>query len=132
MIVEQVREAVRAGGLRWDADARPPTPPPACPPEGDESLARPAQPVVAMVSGGRDSVCLLDVAVALCAPGSVMALHVNYGLRGAESDADERHCAALCESLGVELEIVRVRRRKGEGAICRRGRGTCATRWRCA
>ena len=42
------------------------------------------------------------------------ALHVNYGLRGAESDADERHCAALCEQLGVELEIVRVSRGQGE------------------
>jgi tRNA(Ile)-lysidine synthase len=88
VIVEQVREAVRSGGLLG----------------GDDP---PARPVVAMVSGGRDSVCLLDVAVALRGKGSVWALHVNYGLRGAESDADERHCAALCESLGVELEIVR-------------------------
>ncbi|HVA19089.1 MAG TPA: tRNA lysidine(34) synthetase TilS [Solirubrobacteraceae bacterium] len=104
MIVEQIREAVRAGGLLWDAR----------PPEGDEILARPAQPVIAMVSGGRDSTCLVDVAVALCAPGSVMALHVNYELRGAESDSDERHCRALCESLGVELEIVHARRPKGE------------------
>ena len=42
------------------------------------------------------------------------ALHVNYGLRGAESDADERHCAALCEELGVELEVVRASRAEGE------------------
>ena len=67
-----------------------------------------------MLSGGRDSVCLLDVAVALRGEGSVRALHVNYGLRGAESDADERHCAALCEQLGVELEIVRASRVQGE------------------
>ena len=39
-------------------------------------------------------------------PGAVSALHVNYGLR-AQADADERHCAALCEQLGVELEVVR-------------------------
>jgi tRNA(Ile)-lysidine synthase len=83
VIVEQVREAVRADGLLGEQ-----------------------RPVVAMVSGGRDSVCLLDVAVALCAPGSVAALHVNYGLRGEESGADERHCAALCEQLGVALEVV--------------------------
>jgi tRNA(Ile)-lysidine synthase len=44
----------------------------------------------------------------------VRALHVNYGLRGAESDADERHCAALCEQLGVELEIVHASRVQGE------------------
>jgi tRNA(Ile)-lysidine synthase len=59
-----------------------------------------------MLSGGRDSVCLLDVAVALCRPGEVSALHVNYGLR-ARADAEERHCVALCGQLGVALEVVR-------------------------
>ncbi len=91
MIVEQVREVVRAGDLL-----------------GGE------QTVVAMLSGGRDSVCLLDVAVALGTAGRVKALHVNYGLRGEESDADERHCTALCQKLAVELEIVRAHRRQGE------------------
>ncbi|MFZ2113621.1 MAG: tRNA lysidine(34) synthetase [Solirubrobacteraceae bacterium] len=61
--------------------------------------------VVAMLSGGRDSVCLLDVAVALCGAEQVHALHVNYGLR-AESDEDERHCRELCALLGVEIEVV--------------------------
>jgi tRNA(Ile)-lysidine synthase len=79
---EQVREAVRATGL----------------------MPR-ARPLVAMLSGGRDSVCLLDVAVALCGPGRVSALHVNYGLRE-RSAAEERHCRALCEQLGVELGVV--------------------------
>jgi tRNA(Ile)-lysidine synthase len=50
-------------------------------------------------------VCLLDVAVALCEPGEVSALHVNYGLRE-QADADERYCVALCEQLGVELAVV--------------------------
>jgi tRNA(Ile)-lysidine synthase len=86
MTVAEVRERVRAGGLL---------------PEGSA--------VVAMLSGGRDSVCLLDVAVALCGPERVRALHVNYGLR-AESDGDERHCRGLCEQLGVELRAVRARR----------------------
>ena len=67
--------------------------------------------VVAMLSGGRDSVCLLDVAVALAAAATCSALHVNYGLR-AEADEDERHCAQLCERLGVELEVVRAERRR--------------------
>jgi len=66
------------------------------------------RPVVAMVSGGRDSVCLLDVAVAVRGAGDVRALHVNYGLRGDASDADERLCAQLCATLGVELRPVRV------------------------
>jgi tRNA(Ile)-lysidine synthase len=63
--------------------------------------------VVVLLSGGRDSVCLLDVAVALgCA---VRALHVNYGLRE-EADADEAHCRALCAQLGVELVVHRATR----------------------
>jgi tRNA(Ile)-lysidine synthase len=70
-----------------------------------EGLLGERGPVVVMVSGGRDSVCLLDVAVAL--RGScVNALHLNYRLR-AEADADERHCAELCAQLGVRLKIVR-------------------------
>jgi tRNA(Ile)-lysidine synthase len=51
-------------------------------------------------------VCLLDVAVRLGA--RVEALHVNYGLRGDESDEDERFCRELCEGLGVELHVERV------------------------
>src|ERR1700733_2160956 len=83
MVCEDVREAVAASGL----------------------FAR-DRPVVAMLSGGRDSNCLLDVAVALLGAASLSALHVNYGLR-ADADGDEQHCVALCEQLGVELEIVR-------------------------
>ena len=70
-----------------------------------EGLLGRDEPIVAMVSGGRDSVCLLDVAVALRGSG-VKALHVNYGLRP-EAQADERHCAQLCARLGVGLELVR-------------------------
>ena len=67
--------------------------------------------VVVLLSGGRDSVCLLDVAVALeC---SVRALHVNYGLRE-EADEDEAHCRALCERLGVALAVHRAAR-PGDG-----------------
>jgi tRNA(Ile)-lysidine synthase len=61
--------------------------------------------VVVLLSGGRDSVCLLDIAVALRGP--VRALHVNYGLRGADSDADEAYCRELCSALGVELVVER-------------------------
>src|SRR4051812_8403233 len=58
-----------------------------------------------MLSGGADSVCLLDVAVRLGA--HVSALHVNYGLRGDASDADERFCRELCERLEVPLQVER-------------------------
>jgi tRNA(Ile)-lysidine synthase len=65
--------------------------------------------VVVMYSGGRDSTCLLHLATRIAGTGAVSALHVNYGLRGA-ADADERHCAAQCERLGVDLSVHRRRR----------------------
>jgi tRNA(Ile)-lysidine synthase len=68
-------------------------------------LVEAGRPLLAMLSGGADSVCLLDVALALGA--DVAALHVNYGLREAAGD-DERHCRELCERLGVELVVERV------------------------
>jgi tRNA(Ile)-lysidine synthase len=70
-------------------------------------------PLVVLLSGGRDSTCLLDVAVTLAGPGAVRALHVNYPLRGEASDGDERHCGVLCERLGVELQVERVLRPEG-------------------
>jgi tRNA(Ile)-lysidine synthase len=60
--------------------------------------------VVVLFSGGRDSTALLDLAVRLAGP--VTALHVNYGLRP-DADADEAHCRALCERLGVPLQVRR-------------------------
>ena len=65
--------------------------------------------VVAMLSGGRDSVCLLDVLVRLCGSHAVHPLHVNYGLRDAAAD-EQRRCATLCERLGVPLQTVRAAR----------------------
>ncbi len=73
-------------------------------------------PLIAMLSGGRDSVCLLDLAVELLGAGEVTAVHVNYGLRD-DSGADEEHGAALCERLGVRLEIERPRRPEGSGNL---------------
>ncbi len=69
-------------------------------------LLRPAQPVVVMLSGGRDSTALLDLSVRITGPDRVCALHVNYGLR-AGADMDERHCMVLCQRLGVPLHVRR-------------------------
>jgi len=74
------------------------------------------RPLVAMLSGGRDSVCLLDLAVRLLGSDAVSVVHVNYGLRD-DSDADGEHCAALCAQLGVALELERPRRPEGPGNL---------------
>jgi tRNA(Ile)-lysidine synthase len=63
-------------------------------------------PLLVLLSGGRDSVCLLGLAVEVHGPRAVRALHVNYGLRE-EADADEALCRDLCGRLGVGLEVVR-------------------------
>jgi len=65
-------------------------------------LVRAGEPLLVMLSGGADSVCLLDVALRLGA--DVTALHANYGLRDAAED-DERQCRDLCARLGVELIV---------------------------
>lgn len=57
--------------------------------------------VVAALSGGADSVSLL---LALKEMGAdVKACHLNHGLRGDDSDSDQRFCIELCRKLGVEL-----------------------------
>lgn len=81
-----------------------------------DGLIAPPAPLVAMLSGGRDSVCMLDLAVRARGPEEVSALHVNYGLRES-SEADERHCVELCERLEVELEVERPRRPEGPGNL---------------
>lgn len=73
-------------------------------------------PIVTMLSGGRDSVCLVDLVTRLLGPEVVTVLHVNYGLRDG-SDADEAYCVALCERLGVRLEVERPRRPEEAGNL---------------
>ena len=85
-----------------------------------------------MLSGGRDSTCLLDVAVALLGAGAVSALHVNYGLREEAAD-DEQHCAGAVRAARrrAELRARDAARAGASRATCRRGRASCATARRC-
>ncbi|HEX5609136.1 MAG TPA: tRNA lysidine(34) synthetase TilS [Solirubrobacterales bacterium] len=93
MVAEQVAERVEAGGL-----------------------VGPPAPLVVLLSGGRDSVCMLDVAVLLRGSEAVTAVHVNYGLRE-EAGGDEAHCAELCSRLGAELVVERPVRPEGPGNL---------------
>lgn len=65
--------------------------------------------VLAAVSGGRDSMCLLDALLTLAPKGgfSVAAAHFNHCLRGAESDGDEEFVREYCASRGVACYIGR-------------------------
>ena len=55
------------------------------------------------VSGGADSVSLLDVLIR--AGYACIAAHCNFHLRGAESDRDEAFVRELCAQLNVPLEV---------------------------
>lgn len=69
----------------------------------------PGAPVLAMVSGGADSIALLR----LLADGelgdtlSVHALHVNHLLRAADADADEAFVRDTCGARGIPCHVVR-------------------------
>ena len=63
--------------------------------------------VMAAVSGGADSVCLLILLERWRRkkPFELEAIHVEHGIRGAESLEDARFVQELCGSLGVPLTI---------------------------
>ena len=61
------------------------------------------KPVLVAVSGGADSVGLLDVL--LRAGYSCIAVHCNFHLRGEESNRDEAFVRQLCERLQVQLLV---------------------------
>jgi len=70
-------------------------------------VLKPGTVVVVGVSGGADSVCLLDILHKLCSKRafSMVAVHVNHMLRGEESDEDERFVKSLCENYGIPLKV---------------------------
>src|SRR4051812_36993290 len=67
-------------------------------------MIEPGKPLLVLLSGGADSVCLLHLALEQGADVSV--LHVNYGLRPT-ADEDEQFCRELFP--GVIVEQVRLR-----------------------
>jgi len=75
----------------------------------EHNLWKKGSKIVIGVSGGPDSVCLLDVFFAL-APKYDFALivtHVNYGLRGKESARDEKFVRCLAKKYGLQFEILK-------------------------
>ena len=64
--------------------------------------------VLAAVSGGADSVCLLLLLNGMAAELGirVFAFHMNHGIRGEEADRDEQFVGELCKQLEIPLTVV--------------------------
>jgi tRNA(Ile)-lysidine synthase len=74
-------------------------------------LAAPADRVLVALSGGSDSVALTWLLRDLASDaGFEIAglVHVNHGLRGDASDADEAFCRALAARMGLPIDVARV------------------------
>ncbi len=63
--------------------------------------------IIVALSGGADSVCLLDSLVSLKEKYNltIFAAHLNHNLRGEEAKRDEVFCKFLCEKYNVKLFI---------------------------
>jgi len=82
----------------------------------DSQLVRNDEPLILGVSGGVDSVCLAHV-LAKHFDAKLHLAHVNYGLRGKDSDADQELCKELALHLGVEFHLHAVTELKPESGV---------------
>ena len=77
--------------------------------------------VIAGVSGGADSICLLFMLMKLKEELNldVLAVHVHHGLRGEDADADAEYVRRICDEWGVGLRTFRedVRKLAGQSGL---------------
>ena len=74
-----------------------------------QKLFAPGETVVVAVSGGADSVALLDLLVRLETERlRLVVAHLNHGLRGDESDRDESFVSGLAAGYGLPFALRRV------------------------
>ncbi|MFI5274135.1 MAG: tRNA lysidine(34) synthetase TilS, partial [Ktedonobacterales bacterium] len=78
-----------------------------------DGLWAPGATVVAAVSGGADSLCLLGALHALArrgvpsAPGLIVVVHLDHGLRGADGAEDAAFVVAFARERGLECVVER-------------------------
>ena len=70
--------------------------------------------IILAVSGGPDSVCLLDILSKLQKKYALnlIVAHVNYGLRGRDSKLDEKFVRGLAEKYGLKILILKPKIKK--------------------
>lgn len=73
------------------------------------------------ISGGPDSVCLLHLlsTIAKASNLSLFAVHINYRLRGKESEGDEAFVRSFCKDLAIPLFVFtpKIPRKKSENVF---------------
>lgn len=74
----------------------------------DFGMSELSDTVTVALSGGADSVSLLRVIIEGGFFSEIHACHLNHGIRGEESDADEEFCRNLCNKLGIPIKVKRV------------------------
>ena len=80
------------------------------------------------LSGGADSVALTIMTAERIREGKIRAaaVHVNHGLRGAESEEDERFVRELCKELGISCHVYRANLSgRSDEAAAREARFAC-------
>lgn len=67
--------------------------------------------ILAAVSGGADSLCLLLILLQLRQAGKIRlcAVHVEHGIRGADSQKDARFVENFCKEQGVPIKVFHCR-----------------------
>lgn len=71
-----------------------------------EDLFKPSDHLLLAVSGGKDSMALLFCLIELKYP--VQVAHINYGLRGRESEKDQELVTNFCQEHDIPLYIYRL------------------------
>ena len=93
-----------------------------------ESLWNEGDTFIVAVSGGSDSMCLLDILVKIARKEdlNLIVAHVNYGLRGTDSDADEEVVRVQCAEYEIPFNVKMVKEtgHKGSEAEWRKQRYT--------
>ena len=75
----------------------------------DNALLKQGDRVIVALSGGADSVCLLDILVSLkeLLGIDIFAAHFNHCIRGEEADRDEAFVRDICDKLAISLFLGR-------------------------
>ena len=76
----------------------------------DNQIVKKNDNLVIALSGGMDSMCLMDIFLKLHSEFrfNLSAVHVHHGIRGIEADRDQKFVTKYCKDVGVRLFVKNV------------------------